>query len=401
MKKALSGVKVLELCNTPTGAFCSKLFADLGAEVIKVEEPGCGDKARTRGPFVGDIPDEERSCLFLYVNTNKMSVTLDVTTRAGKKIFENLATQADILVEDNPPRVMKSLGLDYNSLKATNPQLIMTSVTPFGVTGPYRNYKSYTLNSYQSGGDGYLLQSGPAYNDRPPVKAGGYAGDFQAAVFAAGATMAALFARAAVGSGQHVDCSKQEALMTLNRFVIGRYANDGVVENRGSRQYDAGGIYQVKDGYIMMMPMEEHQWQGVVHMMGEPAWAADPRFTTRAERGKYRDEINDHINKWMKEHTRDEVYQMGQANKVPTGPFCSPKEVLQSEQLNSRGFFTEFAHPVAGRVTMPSGFFKMSKTPFAVESPPPLLGEHNASILGERLGYSAEDLVKLRDAGVI
>lgn len=401
MKKALSGIRVVEFCHTVAGAYCVKLFADLGAEVTKLEEPGTGDWVRRRGPFIGDIPDKERSSLFLYLNTNKMSVTLDVRTSAGKKIFKELIKQADILVEDNSPKTMKDLGFDFKKLSAVNPELIMTSITPFGQTGPYRNYKAYPLNTYQAGGDGFLLQSGPAFADRPPVKGGGYLGEYEAAINAAGATMAALFVRPAVGCGQHVDCSKQEALMMLNRNVLGRYAVEGVVEDRRSRQYDAGGIYPVKDGYIMIMPMEEHQWRGVVHMMGDPEWANDERFKTRQDRGQYRDEINAHIIKWMLEHTREEVYQLGQANGVPTGPFYSPKEVLQSEQLKSRGFFIEFNHPVAGRVKMPSGVCKLSKTPISIDSPPPLLGEHNNKIYCERLGYSKEELIKLRDAGVI
>ncbi|MFH1487112.1 MAG: CoA transferase [Chloroflexota bacterium] len=401
MKKALSRIKVVELCNTPAGAYCSKLLADTGAEVVKVEEPGNGDPSRRRGPFIGDIPDKERSCLFLYLNTNKMSVTLDVKTSAGRRVFENLVKQADILVEDNSPRTMRRLGLEYKTLKAISPQLIMTSITPFGQTGPYRNYKSYPLNSYQAGGDGFLLQSGPAFSDRPPVKGGGYLGEYQAAIYAAGATMAALFARSVAGCGQHVDCSKQEALMTLNRNVIATYPNDGVVEDRKSRQYDAGGIYPVKDGYAMIMPMEEHQWQGVVHMMGDPEWAKDERFKTRQDRGQHRDEINAHVIAWMKQHTKEEVYKLGQANGVPTGPFYSPKEVLQSEQLKSRGFFVEFNHAAAGRVKVPVGVCKMSKTPVSIDKAPPLLGEHNETIYRERLGYSNEELVKLRDAGAI
>ncbi|MBI2907234.1 MAG: CoA transferase [Chloroflexi bacterium] len=401
MKKALAGVKVVEFCDLAAGPFCAKLLADLGAEVIKVERPGCGDKARSRGPFVGDAADGERSCLFLYVNTNKMSVTLDVDTSAGRAVFKDLVKQADILLEDKAPRFMKAHGLDFKSLSALNPGLVVTSITPFGETGPYRNYKAYPLNVYQAGGDGFLLQSGPAYNNRPPTRAGSYAGEYEAAIYAAGATLAALFARAAIGKGQHVDCSKQEALMMLNRNVLARYPIEGVVEDRSSRQYDAGGIYAVKDGYIMIMPMEEHQWQGMMHMMGDPAWASDPRFKTRQDRGGHRDEINAHVIAWMKEHTKEEVYQLGQANSVPTGPFYSPQEVLQSEQLKSRQFFVECKHPAAGKVKMPVGLCKMAKTPISVDSPAPLLGQHNHEVFGERLGRSAEDRVKLHDAGAI
>lgn len=399
-EKALAGVKVLEFCHTVCGHFCTKLFADLGAEVIKVEKPGIGDEARRREPFAGDIPHPERSLLFLYLNTNKKSITLDVNTAAGKKILEELVKRVDILVEDNHPRIMKKLGWNYKKLSSINPMLVMTSVTPFGQTGPYRDYKAYHLNIYHAGGDGYLLQSGPAYADREPIKGGGYLGECESGVVAAGATMAALYARGVIGAGQHVDVSQHEALIALNRYLLARYPNEGVVESRSTRSYEWGGIMKCKDGYMMMQAAEEHHWLALVKLMGEPEWTKDERFKDRIGRGQHKDEVNSRITEWMMQHTKEEIYLEGQKCGVPIGPFYSPEEVVNNEHLKERGFFIEFDHPIVGKVKAPRGPCAFSETPFGVEKAPPLLGQHNGEVYG-RLGYSKEDLVKLAEAGVI
>src|SRR4030042_4412143 len=174
---ALSHLNVIELCNMVSGPYCTKLLADFGAEVIKVEPPEIGECARRRGPFLHDIPTPELSGLFLHLNTNKLSITLDVRTATGKGILEELVKQADILLEDNPPGVMEKQGLTYEALERLNPRLVMTSITPFGQTGPYRDYKAYDLNSHHAGGEGYLLPIHSDDPDREPVKPGGIGGD--------------------------------------------------------------------------------------------------------------------------------------------------------------------------------------------------------------------------------
>lgn len=398
-KKALAGTKVLELCHTVSGSFCTKLFADLGAEVIKIEKPGVGDWARNREPFAGDIPHPERSLLFIYLNTNKLSITLDLDTAGGKKVFEKLVTSADVLVEDNPPKLMKKLGLDYKKLNKLNPKLVVSSVTPFGQTGPYSNFKAYHLNLYQAGGDGYLLQSAGC-TDREPTKGGGYLGEYESGAVAAGATMAALFARGVTGAGQHVDVSKQEALISLNRYLLARYPNEGVVEQRSTRGYEWGGIMQCKDGYMMMQATEEHHWLALKKLMGHPAWAEEERFKVRIGRGQNKDEVNSLITDWMMQHTKEEIYLEGQKCGLPIGPFYSPEDVVNNEHEKAREFFVEFDHPVVGKVKAPKGPCVYSETPFAVDRPSPLLGQHNGEVFA-RLGYTKEDIVKLAEAGVI
>ncbi|MFC1974103.1 CoA transferase, partial [Chloroflexota bacterium] len=173
---ALSGVKVLELCEMAAGPYCTKLMADLGAEVIKVEKPGIGDEARHRGPFLNDEPNPEKSGLFLHLNTNKLGVTLNLENVKGQKIFKELAKEAHVVVEDRPPGKLAELGLGYNTLKEINPSLIMSSITPFGQTGPYKDYKAYPLNTFHSCGEGYVTPGQNNFPDYPPLKVGRFVG---------------------------------------------------------------------------------------------------------------------------------------------------------------------------------------------------------------------------------
>jgi len=191
---ALSGLKVLEYSQFIAGPFCGKFLADFGAEVIKVEEPGVGDEARRRGPFPNDIPHQEKSGLFLFLNTNKLGITLDVKSATGVKIFKDLVQQADILVESNPPQVMKALGLDYATLSKINPRLIMTSITPFGQTGSYRDYKSCDLVCSHMSQIAICQPFESRTTRREPLKAGGYQTDFMAGLTGAVGTMSALLA---------------------------------------------------------------------------------------------------------------------------------------------------------------------------------------------------------------
>ncbi|MFH1486459.1 MAG: CoA transferase [Chloroflexota bacterium] len=401
-QKALAGVKVVELCHMVCGPYAAKLMADLGAEVVKVEEPGGGDPARSRGPFLRDVPHGERSGLFLYLNTNKLGITLNLRKPEGKKAFKQLIKETDILIEDNPPGVMKELGLDYDTLKAVNPMLIMTSVTPFGQTGPYKDFRAFHLNVYHAGGDGYLLSSGPEFWKREPTRGGRYLGYYEAGIGAAGATMAALFARDVIGSGQHVDVSMQESLISLNRGVLTRYPNEGFVESRSSRQYEWGGIMRCKDGYVLLQAFnQQHHWTGLVELMGNPEWAKDEKYKTRFSRAANRDELNAHISEWMKDHTMDEIYHGGQKRGVPAGPFYTPQEVVNSPQLQARGFFVEMEHPEVGKLKYPSVPFHLSSTPVTGGVGAPLLGQHNEEVLCERLGYSRDDLVRMRGNGII
>jgi len=400
---ALEGVKIVECCSFVAGPYCAKLLADLGAEVIKIEPPGAGDEARTRGPFLHDNPHPDLSGLFLYLNTNKLGVTLNLNSSTAKTIFRQLIANADILIEDRPPGQMKELGLGYDTLKEINPRLIMTSITPFGQTGPYRDYKSYYLNTFSGGGQGYLVRSDNLEQHPGPLNAGGYLGEYDAGLTAAVATLGALYWQGASGLGQWVDVSKQEATVALERVVLAQYPNEGAGAPNFYDQRGRGpvGIKECKDGYIVLVMPEEHQWMALVELMGNPEWAKDEKYKDQFSRAEHDEEIDPHVSEWMMAHTKDEIFRQGQALSVPVGPVNTAEDAVNSEQLKERGFFQEIDHPVAGRIKYPGVPYIFSEAPCQAERPAPLLGEHNELIYCHRLGYTRQDLVKMAEARVI
>ncbi len=403
---ALEGVKVLEYAQMVSGPYCTRLLAHLGAEVIKVEEPGSGDGARGRGPFPGDIPHPERSGLFLHLNANKMGITLNLHTNTGRDIFKELVENCDILVENNPPAKMKELGLDYATLKKVNPQLIMTSITPFGQTGPYRDYKAYDINMQAAGGISYVTGD----PEREPLLIPGSAAAYQAALNAAVATLIALYYRDIAGGAQHVDISEQECIASVLGDVISFYSYQKVIRKRSRLSSDIAyrsiwpmGIYRCKDGYVNLTILEPHQWRGFVALIGSPQWARDPKLEERVFVRQQASEIDldPLVEEALKNYTKEELFHQGQRMRVTIAPINDVAEVVRSPQLEAREFFVEMDHPQAGRLRYPGAPFKLTETPWSMERPAPLLGEHNEEVYRHRLGYAREDLVRMAQGGII
>jgi crotonobetainyl-CoA:carnitine CoA-transferase CaiB-like acyl-CoA transferase len=400
-EKGLGHLKVLELCNLVAGPYSTKLLADLGAEVIKIEPPGAGDDARRRGPFLKDNPHPELSGLFLYLNTNKLGVTLDVTTNTGKNILIDLIKQTDIFVEDRPPATMEELGLTYGDLGKLNPKLVMTSITPFGQTGPYRDYKAYELNSYHAGGEGYLLPTQSPDLSREPVKGGGLAGDCVCGLSAAIATLAAAYRMGATGLGQHIDVSKQDVLMTMVLLEVAMFVNMNIVRNRIERPLLMPTPMECQDGYIMMSALTDREWGSVVEFMGNPAWAEDERFSQWLSRHLSGDEINPHVREFVKQYKKEDLFHQLQNKAIAAAPVNTAEDLVKSPQTEARGFFAEIDHPQAGKLKYPTAPYKFSRTPWKAERAAPLIGEHNEFVYCDRLGYDKRDLVTLKEAGVI
>ena len=400
-EQALSHLKVLELCNLVSGPYCTKLLADLGAEVIKIEPPGMGDAARRRGPFLNDIPHPERSGLFLYLNTNKLGITLDVNTPMGKSILIELVKQADIFVEDNPPAMMEDMGLTYNDLEGINPRLVMTSITPFGQTGPYRDYKAYELNSWHIGGDGYLLSPQSPDPHREPVKGGGLVGDCTCGLSASLATLAAAYWMVSSGEGQHIDISKHDVLTTMDRGELSMVANKGVSSNylRGPR--GISNMLKSSDGYALIMAGRQGEWQRVLERLGNPEWIKGERFANWLSGDSDDEEISALVTEHVQRYTKRELYQTAQASGIVAAPVNTAEDVLNCPQLNDRGFFAEIDHPEAGKLKYPTAAYKFSETPWRAERPAPLLGQHNELVYCDRLGYSKIDLVRMKETEVI
>ncbi|MBI4215835.1 MAG: CoA transferase [Chloroflexi bacterium] len=401
MASALEGVRVVEYAQMVSGPYCGKLLADHGAEVVKIEPPGTGDAARRRGPFYKGYAGPEASALFLYLNTSKRSITLDLNQEEGRRLFRALAKDADILVEDSPAGTLGRMGLGYEALSALNPHLIVTSITPFGQTGPYRDYKAHHLNLYHASGQGYLLPNNSPDLSREPIKIGGLAGDYACGLHAAVAALGALYWQRATGQGQRVDLSKQEALLGLQRANLTRFPNKEPIPTRlAAPNSSMGGLMECRDGHVVMLIIEDHQWTAFCQLVGRPDWAADPRFTDRDARGRHFKAIEPEVRAWMMARTRQEIYHAGQALSCPVAPVLRADEVLADSQLNFRDFFVEVAHPATGPVRYPGAPFKLSETPWRVGRPAPLLGQDNDEIYA-RLGLGPTERARLAEQGVI
>jgi crotonobetainyl-CoA:carnitine CoA-transferase CaiB-like acyl-CoA transferase len=402
---ALNGLKVVEWSEFISGPYCGKLLADLGAEVVKVEKPGYGDKARSYGPFPQDIPHPEKSGLFLYLNTSKLGATLNVGSTTGAHIFKELMKQADIVIENNSPREVEKLGLNYETLKKLNPRLVMTSITSFGQTGPYRDYKACDLTSFHISGLAFMNPAGGVddIEQEPPLRGKAYQSDFLAGLSGAIATMSAIFARQATGSGQLVDLSEQEALASMIRRDLGAVTHEGFTRTRikGAQPSAETVLGQCNDGHFFVVCNTDRFWANWVEVMGNPDWAESELFQDRASRRENWDAAKIMIEEWAKEKTVDEIVRAAQAKRVPCTPVNTIKESVNSGLLADRDYFTEVDHKEAGKVKYPGAPYKLSLTPWHVERPAPLLGEHNEEIYCGRLGYTRQDLVVMRAEGVI
>jgi crotonobetainyl-CoA:carnitine CoA-transferase CaiB-like acyl-CoA transferase len=383
------------------GPYCGKLLADLGAEVIKIEAPESGDEAREKGPYLHDIPGPERSGLFLYLNSNKLGITLNIETSVGREIFQRLAEHVDILIEDKPPGTMTDLGLGYDSLSKINPRLIMLSITPFGQTGPYKDYKAYHINIFHGSGLGYLLPTYSQEPEREPVKGAGLMGEYDCGLSAAVAALVAVYARHTTDLGQYIDMSKQEALANLQRVELGEYPTMGIIEKRTTQRPLVGGLVRCKDGYVTLTARADHQWGALVQLMDNPAWAQEEWCQDESSRSENAERLRALIAEWAVQHTKDEIHHNGQRLGVITAAVNTTEDVFRSRQLQEREFFVEIEHPEAGRIVYPGAPFRLSKTPWKLTHPAPLLGEHNHQILGYRLGYSTDELRAMSEAGIL
>ncbi len=401
---ALAGLRVLELGSMVAAPYCGKLLASLGADVVKIEPPKVGDPSRRRGPFPGDAPHPERSGLFLYLNTGKRGVTLDVDDPQGREMLRQLAAGTDVIIHDSPPAVAMALGLEQASLAEINPGLIVAAITPFGSFGPNAGYAAHDVNVFHAGGEGNLLPNGLAldqFPDRAPVAAGGMMASYQGGLTAAVGVLGAVVARwnkepGNDGPGQAVDCSMQEAQIALGYLPIQRLEAEGFVETRFSRFFRMGGVMPAADGFVELLTLEPRQWEGLARLLGEPEWASIDKFHDPATHGAA---INENLRQWSAEHTREWLYREGQAHGVPIAPYLTPAEVYQSPQQRERGFFVNIDHPEAGSHDYAGLPFRMSETPPTLRRPP-LLGEHNAEVY-RGLGYSPEELATLGRAEVI
>jgi crotonobetainyl-CoA:carnitine CoA-transferase CaiB-like acyl-CoA transferase len=403
-EQGLSGVKVLDLTWHIAGPYCTKYLADSGAEVIKVEMPGTGDPARQMSPFYKDDPHPEKSGIFLHLNTSKKGVTLNLRTDTGVKIFKELVKAADILVESFRPHVMPGLGLGYPELEKINPRLVMTSISSFGQTGPYREYKATDMIMYGIGGAMYWT----GVPSREPVRLGDTVVSCQVGVMASVATTMALYGAEIRGYGEHIDFAAYESIRgSIDRAGTDclAYQYSGTYDKRApsnTRSFP-NGVYPCKDGYFDLSGGGVVFFPRVCRMIGRPELAKDPRYcTAEAQIDIHRKEEFDAeiFYPWILERTRKEVWAEAQASNILSGPVFNSQDLYEDEHYQGRNYWQEVEHPVTGKLLYPGATYRSEEMPWKVSRPAPLLGQHNEEVYGA-LGYTKEDLVRLRESGVI
>ncbi|MSQ47651.1 MAG: CoA transferase [Deltaproteobacteria bacterium] len=378
--QGLEGVRVLELGNMVSAAYAAKLMADLGAEVIKVEEPQ-GDLARQRGPFPGGTPHLEKSGLYLALNTNKRSVTIDLRQSQGQERLRQLVTNAEIVIHNYPPAQMAALGIDYQTFRAFNPRLVMCSVTPFGLTGPHKDYHAHEITMAHGGGWAWLSPGALEDPALPPLKAFGHHADFQGALAAATATLGAYYQALVSGNGEHIDLSVQAYVASFLEQNFIYYTYMGKVASRlGQRLLYPWGMYKAKDGLIFLVIPEPDQWTRLVELMGNPEWGSWEIFQDGFMRAENWDVLKPYLDEWIKEWTIRDLWKAGQERRICFAPVFTMAQLPEQEQLRAREFFVDVTHPQAGTLTYLGAPYQLHDPWWNIRRPAPLLGEHNSEI---------------------
>ncbi|PKB82529.1 MAG: hypothetical protein BZY88_04105 [SAR202 cluster bacterium Io17-Chloro-G9] len=400
--RVLEDVKVLELTGTLSGAYCAKLLADQGAPTIKVEPPGMGDPARHEPPFIGEGPHSDRSSLFLAFNTNKRGISLDITQEEGRRLLLRLIQDVDVLVESHPPGYLDGLGLDYHALREVNPRLILTSLTYFGRTGPYRDFKGSDLVAQATGG---FLHGVTGSADRPPMGTVLEQMEITAARNGVIAIMAALLQQRDTGEGQHIDVSTMEAAVSTPSGLIHPYSFTGRSPRRGGSDGNVmdGMHLATKDGEVTLTtagtggrPMEA--W---AEFLEEPR-LTEPQFASRSGRTENWQELYDLVAPKLAQWNNLDLMEASMSRGLVIGLVQSPQQVVESPHLAERGAFVEMAHLETGALKYPGpGFLMDGVNSMEGGHPAPHLGEHNHQVYCEELGLSSGELGVLHAAKVI
>ena len=410
----LSPYRVLDLTDEK-GLLCGKMMGDAGADVIKIEKPG-GDSARNIGPFYHDEPDPEKSLFWFAFNTSKRGITLNIETIDGQEIFKTLVKSTDFIIESFSPGYLDKLGLGYKDLEKLNPGIIMVSITPFGQTGPYKDYKAPDIVAWAMGGEMYI--SGDA--DRPPVRVSHHSHAYlHAAGEGAIGAMAALYYRNMTGEGQQVDISIQENVTrTSHLFTTIPWDSEKRIATRSAMgRAEGAGIkrmWECKDGYVIFS-----YWGGstalrfnmpLIEFMEEDG--IDVEFLKSFDwvntniRGGLDEEtikrIEEPTSRFFTAHTKAELMEGGIRHNAPLYPVHTTTDIATDKQLEARNFWVNVEHPELGTtITYPGAFVNASETPPRIQRRAPLIGEHNYEIYEQELGMSREELVILKQTGVI
>ena len=397
----LDGVTVLDLTEHIAGPYCTKLFADFGADVIKVEPPS-GDPSRSVGPFYQGVAGPERSGTFFYFNTNKRSVVIDLDHAESRALMERLIRRADIVIESQPAGRLDALGYGWEQISSMRDDLPMVSITPFGHDSPYRDYRVSDLVLYGFAGEMYSI----GVQDREPVKMYGTAALVECGAAAATAAMGALTSAELQGVAQHVDFAMADAQFN---GVDRRHAATMGWEYAGRRSLRApgpaagmlSGVYPCADGYVEFSGAA-FRIPRLNEMLGSPDWLQDEKWWRpgASVNPALVEEFNAHFLPWSLERTKREIWAEAREAKVLCGPLFSVDELFEDTHFSDRGFWASVDHPELGDVQLPGRPLIMPASPWTIRRPPPMLGEHTIEVLSE-CGFGAEEVAELRGVGVV
>lgn len=407
---ALEGVRVLDLTHHITGPYCTKLLADYGADVLKIERPPSGDPARLEGPFYQDEPHLEGSALFLHLNTNKQSITLNLKSVLGRRIALRLAAEADIVVENFRPGVLADLGLDYTALRAVNPRIILTSISNFGQSGPYRDLPASEITLYAMGGPMNVTGNRGHY----PLKLGGNVVQYHAGAVAAYATLLALHEveeadeAGEPATGNHIDVSiyeTQAGFRDRRTIYLTAHSYTGETGRRPETGIRPGiGVRPCADGYVNIHATGAGKLQSFLRMIGRDDLVTDPRAANNVTLLRHPDlaeEIEASYLGWLMGQPKRDAAAIAQQHKLLAAPVNTIGDVLADPAFRARNAFEVIDHPHTGPATYTGRPFIMYETPRPPARRAPLLGEHTMTVLTDRLGYTREDVGKMRAQGVV
>jgi crotonobetainyl-CoA:carnitine CoA-transferase CaiB-like acyl-CoA transferase len=397
MNNVFENITILDLSEDVAGSFCARLFADFGANVLKIE-PSKGSKLRKSGPFFGNDPHHEKSFPFFIHNLNKKSITLNIETKIGKSIFKDLASRSDLIIESYSPGYLKSIDLGFSDLEKLNPKLSLTSITPFGQTGPYKNYKSSELINYAMS----LIMSISGIQGQQPLKHAGLQAEYEGGLFGAGATAMSLFKTDLTGIGEHIDVSITECVASTMMASQSIYPFIGGTQTRRKSEGSNSGqaAQATKDGWVVWQTGGGASWEDISEFFESPE-LLEPKFADRAQRISNGPEMDEIVENYMKTKGKWELFYKASEARMLFGVAQTPAELMECEQLKSRDFFHEIEHPYLGKVKVPAELFKYSHTPYKLRYPAPTLGQDNIEIFENNLGYSRQQIIQMKELGVI
>ncbi|MBP7248113.1 MAG: CoA transferase [Negativicutes bacterium] len=384
--KALEGLRVLDLSRVLAGPFSTMVLGDLGAEIIKIEQPGVGDDSRAFGPFIG-----EESSYFMSLNRGKKSITLNLKDDADRAVFIDLVKESDIVVENYRPGTMAKLGFEYEDLKKVNPRIIYAAISGFGHSGPYSTRPAYDMIVQAMGG----IMSITGEPGQAPVRVGSSIGDITAGIFGTVGILAAVEARHTTGEGQKVDVAMLDCQVAILENAIARYLVNGEVPvPLGSRHPSITPFqaFPTKDYYVIMSAGNDALWAKLCNVMGTPELINDPKFATNRDRNDNVVELSEIISKISVTKTTAEWMDVLEKGGLPVGPINTVDKVVHDPQIEARNMIVEVEHPVAGKMKFAGNPIKLSATPGEVTVPAPTLGQHTDEILKDLLGWSEDQI---------